>query len=117
MKSFLDIHLDIPDVVKETGCTKAEAKEALIASDGSVFEAVNLLNHDKNLTLALKGAKFLNGEAVPKDRILKVLKDGPRSPAFYMSIETWKEDKHIYEQLKGTPAQQEAERQGMPHVP
>lgn len=44
---------------------------------------------------------FLNGSPVPKERIEEVLINGPRSPAFYVHLQDWKEDKHIWEQIKG----------------
>jgi hypothetical protein len=43
--------------------------------------------------------KFLDGTKVPQERIDKVRLQGPRSPAFYLNLQDWKEDKNIWEQL------------------
>ncbi len=44
--------------------------------------------------------KLLDGSPAPIDLINKVTNAGPRSPAFFLDMEDWKQHKHIWEQYK-----------------
>lgn len=83
----------IVELRKVTGVGFTYAKSLLELFDFDLQKAISATS---------KEIFFLSGGKVPNERIEKVITNGPRSPAFYVHLEDWKEDRNIYSQITGT---------------